>query len=96
VLKCIVCRYKICRDCYELLHKGFECQDYKDMLSWLDVDTTNRKRCPNCSFGILKVGGCPKVVCSYCKIIICWLCLKYSKISSIINLHICRIHWNRR
>jgi ariadne-1 len=41
--------------------------------------TSDARRCPNkkCSAIIQKNGGCNKVLCSMCKMSICWKCMKY-------------------
>ena len=35
---------------------------------------THSKRCPRCDAAIEKSGGCNKVVCGFCRCIMCWKC----------------------
>ena len=92
-LICIKCKGKVCDTCHDLVHDGIDCQEYKEMVSWMEADPELRKRCPKCLICIEKVGGCLNVRCDNCWTNICWKCLIYNSNADHIYKH---IHYNHQ
>ncbi|TFK61035.1 hypothetical protein BDN72DRAFT_485332 [Pluteus cervinus] len=82
VLQCPSCLLQICSACHTESHEGMSCAEYQDSLSgglralaqWKAENGI--KQCPNCKADIEKNGGCNHITCLFCKVHICWVCMK--------------------
>ena len=75
VVQCKFCKMTLCFNCKSHDHPGISCEEnMQDIVGWIKGDPVNRRRCPSCSMGIQKNGGCHNVWCTYCKKAICWKC----------------------
>jgi ATP-dependent RNA helicase DHX8/PRP22 len=85
---CRQCGANICTQCHTTWHEGYDsCAAYKNRNSttsgdaelkmWMNSDRKNRKNCPKCSAPIEKNKGCQHMICSQCRVNICWECLEY-------------------
>ncbi|KAF2367942.1 IBR domain [Trinorchestia longiramus] len=48
---------------------------HQEMLS-MDYMSSNAKKCPKCRANVEKMDGCNKMVCQWCRVNFCWLCMK--------------------
>lgn len=77
---CAQCLVETCTSCHES-HTGQSCADYKYQKQGGDAafekvkSELGCKDCPKCGATIEKTWGCHHIVCSGCKIHLCWLCL---------------------
>ncbi|XP_058126464.1 ranBP-type and C3HC4-type zinc finger-containing protein 1-like [Anopheles ziemanni] len=81
--KCSICGIVNCTDC-KAVHEGMECLDYQTTkqignLHDGSADTVLQMireglaiPCPTCNVAVTKTGGCDSVICSMCKLEICW------------------------
>jgi ATP-dependent RNA helicase DHX8/PRP22 len=81
---CQQCGAMVCTTCHEPYHEGITCARYqsgkqadRDLEDWLQRDPSNRKRCPKCSSPLEKIYGCNHIICTQCRVHICWFCLDY-------------------
>ena len=68
---CDLCGKWYCLKCKES-HEGFSCQGDMDKKA---MEKLGIKKCPSCSEGIYKDGGCRHMTCKKCGTHFCWLCL---------------------
>ncbi|THV05224.1 hypothetical protein K435DRAFT_117492 [Dendrothele bispora CBS 962.96] len=76
-IQCPSCLLRICPECHDEYHDGFDCPDgdtEEDFKKW--VDTHDVKSCPGCKIPIERAEGCNHVTCTRCQSHICWACLQ--------------------
>jgi hypothetical protein len=96
VSTCPKCVIAICKSCH-VAHENMTCAEHKDAASGglealekLKL-TRGYKDCPQCKTTMEKIDGCNHIVCSGCKIHICWVCMQTFTISQS-----CYTHMNAR
>lgn len=82
---CPKCVVTICKSCH-IAHENMTCAEHKEAI--LGVQAFEKlkisdgyKDCPQCGTTMDKMGGCNHIVCTGCKIHICWVCLESFEIS---------------
>lgn len=93
-VNCKNCNLTFCLHCRSAYHGKMPCQSPSEdeSLSLLlsRTRTPNSlndfiKKCPRCGVFIERENGCAQMMCSHCKHVFCFLCLKSLEVSFIIN-----------
>lgn len=79
--KCSNCNKCFCPHCRSEAHFGScgykeNTKEIKETVEWLE---SNSKKCPKCSFGIEKDGGCDHMICSRCHYDFSWMKTPFHK-----------------
>ena len=82
IFTCPLCSAQACVPCNRPWHEGETCTEYrartKDRFEEEDqaLRTIGKvtKKCPGCGKRIERNGGCPRMICSLCRVNWCWLC----------------------
>jgi len=91
---CGLCGVEVCAAHHERQVGGMCSKTSRSLgvSAWIDGDPARRKRCPRCSIGLEKVGGCEHVTCLACKAHMCWQCLEVFKEASECYRHLREVH----
>uniref|UniRef100_T1JMG8 RanBP-type and C3HC4-type zinc finger-containing protein 1 n=1 Tax=Strigamia maritima TaxID=126957 RepID=T1JMG8_STRMM len=85
---CPVCKHMNCLTC-KAIHEGSNCKQYQDQLEYESATNENARktkevldtmlregngmRCPGCGIIIMKKMGCDWLMCTMCRLEICWV-----------------------
>jgi hypothetical protein len=72
-MECHKCEARLCANCKSAWHKDQTCQEYQlsrdgamskeETVSLKSLAKLGARRCPHCAYGVLKIDGCPNMIC---------------------------------